>query len=49
MLDILEEQMEIDEIDFRLVTFILIKMGKLNDSIAVKLCLGNIDKLYLVF
>lgn len=46
MVDILEEQMQMEEIDFSLVSFILIRLGKCNDSTALAICLENIDKLY---
>ncbi len=49
MMDILSEQIALEEMDMRLISFILIRMGKLNDSSAIKLCLDNIDKLYPVF
>lgn len=49
MIDILKEQMSMDEIDFRLVSFILIRLGKLNDCSAIEICLDNIDRLYPIF
>lgn len=49
MIDILEEQIEMEEIDTRLVSFILTRMGRLDNSNAIDLCLDNIDKLYPVF
>lgn len=49
MMDILSEQIELEDMDMRLISFILIRMGKLNDSSAIELCLDSIDKLYPVF
>ena len=49
MVDILLEQIDLDEMDSRLVSFILVRMGKLNDPGAIDLCLNNIDKLYPLF
>lgn len=49
MMDILIEQMEIEEIDTRLVSFILTRMGRLDNSNAIELCLDNIDKMYPIF
>ncbi len=49
MMDILAEQLNLEEIDTRLVSFILIRMGRLDNPNAIELCLENIDKLYPVF
>ncbi|QIB69293.1 RNA-directed DNA polymerase [Aminipila butyrica] len=49
MIDILQEQLGLDDIDIRLVSFILTRMGRLDNPGAIDLCLDNIDKLYPVF
>lgn len=49
MLDILKEQLDLEEVDTRLVSFILTRMGRLNNPNAIDICLENVDKLYPVF
>lgn len=49
LIDILIEQLDLEEIDTRLVSFILIRLGRIDNSSAIQICLDNIEKLYPVF
>lgn len=49
LINILEEQLAQEDIDTKLVSFILIRLGKLNNPDALEICIDNIDRLYAVF
>lgn len=47
--DILEEQIENENIDSKLVAFVLNRLGQMDNSDSIELIFSNIDKLYTVF
>lgn len=49
MLEILKEQLESDINDNRLISFTLMRMGRLNNPEAIDICLDNIDSFYPIF